>query len=128
MKSRPDRVSAMTLNVDIYPTILDFAGVTVPNQSQGISLAPILAGEVRNTREAWYYEHLLEHPNIVKSEGVRTNRYKYLRIIGKGNEGELLFDLINDPYEEHNIARDAEYDQLIEFMRNKTAQLRTAAV
>jgi arylsulfatase A-like enzyme len=128
MKTHTDRVSAMTLNVDIYPTILELAGVNVPDQSQGVSLVPVLAGDTSETRRAWYYEHLVEHLKIEKSEGVRTNRYKYLRFIENDNENELLFDLKTDPYEENNLANVAEYEQLVITMRNKTTQLRDALI
>lgn len=100
------RVEAMTLNVDLCPTLLDLAGLPPPSGVQGLSLLPMLRGESERTRDAWLYEHLFEHPGIPPSEGVRTAHSKYLRFMNEGEGGELLFDLARDPFEETNLARD----------------------
>ncbi len=35
----------MALNIDLAPTILDLAGVAIPESMQGKSMAPLLRGE-----------------------------------------------------------------------------------
>lgn len=118
------RVSAMTLNIDLYPTLLELAGLPVPESSQGVSLVPLFTGVSNTLRNEWFYEHLFEHPTIVRSEGIRTDRYKYLMYIDKQEEGEFLFDLYNDPYEENNLVGKAEYEHLLQSIRKKIRQMR----
>lgn len=62
------RVFAMTLNVDIYTTLLELAGLPIPELAQGISLVPLFTRDSDSIRNEWYYEHMFEHPNIAKSE------------------------------------------------------------
>ncbi|MFQ6132033.1 MAG: sulfatase, partial [Armatimonadota bacterium] len=73
------RRERMALNIDIAPTILDLAGVPIPDLMQGRSLTPILRGRRVDWRRRFFFEHLMEHPQIIKHEGVRTRRYKYAR-------------------------------------------------
>ena len=70
----------MALNIDISPTLLDLAGLPIPAVMQGRSLVPLLRGEEpEDWRTDFFVEHLMEHKQIVKHEGVRGQRYKYAR-------------------------------------------------
>ncbi len=37
-------VEEMVLNIDLGPTLLDYAGVEIPTEVQGVSLRPLLEG------------------------------------------------------------------------------------
>jgi len=123
-KSVVPYVSAMTLNIDLHPTLLELAGLPIPEPVQGISLVPLLTAVSNKTRNEWFYEHLFEHPNIAKSEGLRTQRYKYLKYIDRQERGEYLFDLKNDPFEENNLVGQAKYELLLRTMREKLGKMR----
>lgn len=117
-------VSSMTLNIDIYPTLMDLLGIEVPDHSQGKSLLPLITKMDYEFRDSWFYEHLFEHPAIAKSEGIRTEKYKYLQYLNEDNNGEFLFDLYNDPYEETNLIENPEYQTILQeikqdLVRNK---------
>ncbi len=114
----------MTLNIDIYPTLLDLAGLPIPNVAQGVSLVPLFTTESNNNRNEWYYEHIFEHPNIAKSEGIRTDSHKYLRFLNEKDNGELLFDLYNDPFEENNLVSQADYEHILQSKRKKINKIR----
>lgn len=44
-------IDALTTNVDIHATLVDLFGVTVDHQTHGVSLLPLLAGEVESVRD-----------------------------------------------------------------------------
>jgi len=107
----------LTLNIDIAPTILDYAGLEIPDQMQGHSLKGQLSSH--NLREDFLCEHLFDIPYIPKSEGIRTTSWKYFRYIDHP-EVEELYDLINDPMEINNLAADSKYKNQLKLFRAKT--------
>lgn len=97
-------------NLDYAPTFLDLAGVDIPDDMQGRSLAPLLMGESQTGwRDAIYY-HYYEYPGVhqvARHYGIRTERYKLIRYYQFG-EWEL-FDLQEDPGELRNVYGDPAY-------------------
>jgi arylsulfatase A-like enzyme len=123
-KERGRKVEAVTLNVDLAPTLLDAAGVAVPAGMQGRSLRPLLTGGGREWRADWFYEHQTLPKIIPPSEGVRTERWAYLRWTGVDPAVEELYDLREDPLEEHNLAADPGNRDTLERLRARWAELR----
>ena len=93
--------------IDIMPTLLDQCGAEVPNTVQGRALGPILRGE---------RETLDKNGAFIETSqgavGLRTPDHLYgmqlekdLRTIS--NSGKCLYDLAADPYEQRNLAGDA---------------------
>jgi len=117
------RRSQMVLGIDIAPTILAMANVTAPKGMQGENLLPLLNDPQAQGREDWYYEHdfSLPSPNkqIPKSEGVRTNRFKYIRYTDPQSPLEQLFDLVADPHEEHDLVSDPTYAGMLKKLRGR---------
>ena len=101
----------MVLNIDICPTILDSCGISPMASVQGQSML------VDNNRDKFFYEHLFEHPTIVKSEGLRTEKYKYVRYLLDGTFQESLFDLKVDPYELNDLTNDVSKLTILESLR-----------
>ncbi len=126
--NRGKRTHAMTLNLDLAPTMLEYAGITAPPQMQGKSLVPLITQESAPAlRTEWFYEHLFDFGGkIPQTEGVRTERWKYARYIATEPPYEELFDLERDPFEEHNLVKESEseYSEVIHAMRDKWRQLR----
>ncbi len=117
---RRRRVEQMALNIDLAPTILDFAGVPIPSRMQGKSLVPIVGGSGQTLRDHWYYEHFYEHKgNIRPTEGVRTKRWKYIRFPKENPVYEQLFDLLKDPYELKDLARDTDHVVMLRRLRQR---------
>jgi arylsulfatase A-like enzyme len=93
----------LCINVDIAPTLLELAGVDVPEAMQGRSMVPLLRGEaVPDWRESQFYAYWGTPPYHY---GIRTDRYTYVRI--KGHPPEL-FDRLKDPEQRHNVAGNPE--------------------
>ncbi len=93
----------LTLNIDLGPTIMDFAGVGMPPLIQGMSLRPLLGRRTPAWRAEIFCEELWDNPEIPHSECVRTERWKFIRY-PKHPEYLELFDLQADPEEKRNLA------------------------
>ena len=107
-------MSQMVLNVDIAPTILNFAGVEIIEQIQGQSLLPLMQNKKPIWRDAVFCEHLYKHPKIPLSEGMRTEKWKYIRYPDHP-EFKELYNLSGDPLEIKNLARERRYgEQMLE--------------
>jgi arylsulfatase A-like enzyme len=113
----PARSDALASSLDIYPTLLDLAGIERPGHLMGLSLRKVLEDEQAVVRDAVVSECV----GVGGKPGqghrmVRSNRYKYML---SGDNEEAFFDLQSDPYELHNLADDARYKAEIEWHRRR---------
>ena len=124
---RGTRRDQMVLNIDFAPTMLAMGGVVIPPRMQGRDFGPLLRNESIGWRSEWFYEHTYntQPPRrpIAKSEGVRTERWKYIRYIERDPPYEQLFDLKSDPGEERNLAGLAEHAGALADMRARWERL-----
>ena len=95
------RVDDQVRHVDLYPTMLDLAGVDIPSGLDGRSLTPLLRGDAL-PQEPAYMEAVgvkLEGNRIV---GARTPDWKYLR---QGEGKPILYSLDggSGPDEKRNV-------------------------
>jgi arylsulfatase A-like enzyme len=116
---RGRRRKEMALNIDVAPTLLGAAGIAPPPGMQGRDLAPLLRGQASGWRKEFFYSHLFEHPKIPRSEGVRDERFSYIRWIDQKPEYEQLFDHVADPHNEKNLARDPRHQSTLERLRGR---------
>ncbi|MAS91975.1 MAG: mucin-desulfating sulfatase [Verrucomicrobiales bacterium] len=115
----------MVLNADIAPTILEYGGVSIPEVYQGRGLKQLVEGaDPAEWREDTFVEHLMDHPDIPKWEGVRDSRYVYARYFEQDPPFEFLHDLEKDPDELTNLVTDPASEEILEKMRSRTNQLR----
>ncbi len=118
-------VERMALNVDISPTLLDLAGIPIPGTVQGRSLVPLVKGEPpANWRKDFFYEHLFERNNIPKSEGVRTERFAYVRWFEQTPVIEELYDHVADFEEVNNLIANPTFAEVRDKLRKRTTELR----
>jgi N-acetylglucosamine-6-sulfatase len=94
------------LNIDVSPTLLELAGVSPPEATEGRSLVPVLrssAGEWRSSFLIEYYSDKV-FPRMLKMgyKSVRTSRWKYIHYVELDGMDEL-YDLKADPYEMKNL-------------------------
>jgi arylsulfatase A-like enzyme len=98
-------------NVDFAETFLDVAGLAVPADMQGRSLAPLLRGESPADWRRSFYYHFYEDDDAdhhaPRHEGVTNGRTKLIHFYKIG-EWEL-FDLERDPNELTNVYGRPEY-------------------
>lgn len=112
LDSKKNTIDAMVLNIDLAPTILDVAGLAIPEQMQGKSWRPLFDGKSEGWREAFFYEYFFERnfaiPTILAA---RTETTKLIKYPGH-DEWTELYDLANDPYEMNNLADDPAHRSL----------------
>ena len=117
--------SNLVQNIDLAPTILDFAGLEIPIDMQGLSLMPLLENKKVDWRNELYY-HYYEYPGIhmVKRHyGIRTTRYKLIHFYYDIDEWEL-YDLEKDPQELNNVYNSKQYIEVRELLHERLALLR----
>jgi len=119
----------MALNIDIPATLLQLAGVEIPARHQGRSITPLLhGGGVREWRNDFFCEHLLDNPDIPKWEGVRGERYVYARYFEQEPVYEFLHDLEADPDQLVNLVADPEYREILAAMRKRCDEFKESLI
>lgn len=92
--------------VDLFPTLLDYAGVARPPNRTGVDLRPIFEGEPVETPKALVGTAASLREDRPGRPGggafVRTPRWHYLWY---ADGREALFDVSADPDEEHDVAQ-----------------------
>lgn len=111
-------------NIDVGPTLLDFAGVEVPEQMDGMSFRPLVTGESEEWRDYLLYEYYWErnYPHTPTTHAVLGERFKYIRYHGVWDVDEL-FDLEEDPEERINLINDPDYADTIEKLNRRLFEL-----
>jgi arylsulfatase A-like enzyme len=111
------------MNVDIAPTLLEAAGVRVPNDMQGNSLMPLLKGINTKGAEAMYYHYYENGEHSVSPHfGIRTARYKLIRFYTRVNSWEL-FDLREDKNEMKNRYGAKGYEQITRDLKKQLSTM-----
>jgi len=86
--------------IDMVPTLLDILDIYCDEEFDGISLTPLMEGEVLPELTA-YAEELFENRGPGSIQAVRTPNYKLIRNITE--KQEEFYDLKNDPKEKKNL-------------------------
>lgn len=119
-KFSPKEINAFVQNIDIFPTILQMLGVSLPKGVDGINLLPLINGKSKKGRDFVFFDDNLFGEYVIKKSrrklGVRYKNYKYIKTL-QGKDSDLfrpipvntkiakeeLYDLSLDPEEENNI-------------------------
>ncbi|MCS7385061.1 MAG: sulfatase-like hydrolase/transferase, partial [archaeon GB-1867-097] len=116
-------IDALVSHIDVFPTILDYLGISVPSDLSGVSLRPLIEGESID-REAIFIQF--------DGNGARGN---FQRCVVKGNyklivdtfKDEIyfeLYDVVNDKQELRNLAFDEKekveesFSLMLKYMKN----------
>lgn len=120
-------IEDLVVSVDIAPTALDVAGVSIGDHIQGHSLVPLLQGTARDWRQSIlveFYTYENPWPWLLDMDyrAVRTDQYKYVHWMQHPDENEL-YDLRADPFEQTNLIDDPEMRNVLTEMRGELAEL-----
>ena len=114
----PDRlpaarqVDALVELVDLAPTLLELAGVRVPERVQGRSLLPLIdRGEPHRDHVYCEYYNAWTHP---RSYGTMMRTREHKIVVYHGVDDGELYDLAADPGEHENLWRSAAHAALRE--------------
>jgi arylsulfatase A-like enzyme len=118
-------VEPMVLNIDVAPTLLDYAGLEPPPGMQGRSFRRLAAGRGDVPwRKSFLYEYWVDlTPAIPHMLGVRTEDWKLVRYPDIDDIDEL-YDLRNDRYEMRNLAEDPAHAAKLAEMRAELERLK----
>merc|ERR1711862_620392 len=126
-----------TLNIDLAPTILSAAGIHPPDSMQGSDMSKLYIDDDNKQKTKWRTEFFYEHPTIAgqnnepqewwipTSEALVRKEFKY--ISWPAYDTEQLFDLVNDPLEENDLANDVKYKEILNEMRDRFLILKEEA-
>ena len=118
-------ITDLVMNLDLAPTLLDYAGIEVPSDMQGQSFRKLVSGKKVPWRDAIYY-HYYEYPSVhmVKRHyGVRTDRYKLIHFYYDVDEWEM-YDLQEDPNEMKSVYGDPAFAGIQAMLHKKLHELR----
>ncbi|MCZ6672238.1 MAG: sulfatase-like hydrolase/transferase [Verrucomicrobia bacterium] len=112
----------VNVGIDTFPTLLDFAGLQIPEHFKGRSLKPVCENP---TLADWrdyivLSNHMVQggvppgetEVPICRGRMVRTEDYKYA-VYDLGSHRESLVDMKTDPHEMQNLARDPSFKSVL---------------
>jgi arylsulfatase A-like enzyme len=102
-------ISELVCLEDVMPTLLDMAGVPIPETVEGRSLLPLMQGRGGRVREQLHIEHASSYHCLT------DGREKYIWLVRDGRE--QFFDLADDPHELHDQARVPARQERLAFWR-----------
>lgn len=91
---------------DVFPTLCDLTGLSIPESVRGKSLLPALRDNRNKTRD----NVLLTYMNLQRA--IKKDGYKLILYNVNGERHPQLFNLNEDPYEKTNLYGMAEYKDI----------------
>lgn len=122
------KIDQLTLNIDVAPTFLEFAGLKPHSQMQGASLVPLLAGKHPKWRESFFAEYFYEpnFPRVAAWQAVRNGHWKYIHYTDLEGMDEL-YDVREDKYEMKNRINDASAKAALQMMKAEFEKVKKAS-
>jgi N-acetylglucosamine-6-sulfatase len=121
--AQPRHESQLVADVDLAPTVAEWAGITPPTPVNGRSLLTLLA----NPGTSWRSEILLEELGTTSTatswQAVRTAQYVY---IAYQNGEQEFYDLQADPFQLTNVVTDPTYAATIAFLQGLLNSLKNS--
>jgi arylsulfatase A-like enzyme len=117
MKTKGTCTDGLVELVDLYPTLCELNRLDIPERLEGTSFVPLLKNPLLPWKKAVFSR---AKPKGVPGYTMRTPRYRYTEWRNNANIIAIeIYDHINDPQENINIAGQPEFSEL---SRNLKAQ------
>jgi uncharacterized sulfatase len=108
--------------LDLYPTLADLCGVTVPKELHGKSLRPLLDDPTATFKEGAFTQVTRGGMNDrFLGRSVRTERWRYTEW-DDGKKGVELYDHDSDPKEHKNLADDSKHADTVKKLKELLKQ------
>ena len=119
VEQRGVRIDRFTANIDLAPTVLEAVGAERPDHLDGRSLSELLADP---DQEDWRQHVRYDMDWTDQARTGRTERFSAIRttthrFVEFSGYEPLLFDLVEDPSESHNLAFDPARADLVADLR-----------
>ena len=119
-------IEEIALNIDLFPTVADLAGLPAPSFVDGRSVVPLLTGNTFGWRQVALIEGFGKETESNEGGEPATPAFSALRsrdiLYTEYETGEReLYDLRNDPHQLSNVAEDAPNTLLREYSRRLKA-------
>lgn len=122
-KKRGSASNALVEFVDLYPTLAELCGLTLPPGLEGLSFAPLLSEPDR----PWKSAAFSQYPRSMRQNGrgmgysMRTDRYRLTewRALTSDFRAYELYDHSTDPGENANLAGDPARAELLASLRKQ---------
>ena len=121
---------ALVYLLDLFPTLLERAGVDVPSHQDGYSLNALLERRTTKHRRSIFsaYQGVFGNPRgRPYQRSVKDDRYKLIQTVMDGNVTWQLFDLSEDPWELKNLVNSVDCVPVVTSLR-KSMQERQSRV
>jgi arylsulfatase A-like enzyme len=102
---------------DLLPTYLDLLSLPAPDQLEGLSLLPLIAGETGDFQKRMVFTRGTH--GIVPEFGLRYGNYKWIYRVREGSY--QLYDMIADPEERHDLVESGEIPDGLSEIRKEIA-------
>jgi iduronate 2-sulfatase len=113
MKAKGKATARLVEFIDIYPTLIELAGLKTTNKLEGRSFVPLLDNPQLKWKEAAYTQ---VQRGRLAGHSVRTERWRYTEW-DKGRQGVELYDHQTDPNEYRNLANDPKHKVTVERLK-----------
>ena len=134
------KTNSLTEFVDVFPTICDLAGVTIPKNLDGKSLKPLMLNNKAKGKEyaISQYPRKLKKAEMAKlgytdakmmGYSLRTDQYRYTIWMNNFNSKEVfnesqvyaseMYDYVKDPLEKVNVVNDKNYSATSAALKSK---------
>ena len=127
MEQAGHTTDALVEFVDIYPSLVDLAGLKMPDHLEGISFKPLMDDPARD----WKTAAFSQYPRTVKGKhlmgySMRTDRYRLTRWVAEDDHDDVvaveLYDHESDPLENTNVASDPKNEAILAELTEQAIQ------
>lgn len=106
-------------SLDFAPTLLDYAGSSIPHSMRGQSFKPILEGKKQVKWRKTFFYHYYDQFGVPEIMGLRTEQYKLIQYMRGQKSAWELYDLEKDPHEMNNQINNPDLANIIKELKNK---------
>lgn len=103
---------------DIFPTLCELTGIPIPKSVEGTSFTRVIKNPAHKIHNNLFFAF------TQYQRAVREKRFKLIEYVVNGQRTTQLFDLLEDPFETHNLAAEKNQKNRISGLRRLLINLK----